>query len=154
MKRYAWIAIGALAALMATAVYSADLAIIVNPSNPVRAMTLGELGKIVKGKSTTWPTGHGITLVLRDPGTPAMRLFVEKVMGMGGDEAKAMLNDTARKAAGPVVFADSDADIVKLVESNSSAIGVVDVYNITGGVKVIKIDDKQPFDPGYVLKAH
>jgi hypothetical protein len=32
-------------------------------------------------------------------------------------------------------------------------VGVIDVYNITGGVKVIKIDDKQPFDPGYVLKG-
>jgi hypothetical protein len=28
------------------------------------------------------------------------------------------------------------------------------VYNITSGVKVIRIDDKQPFDPGYVLKGH
>jgi hypothetical protein len=30
----------------------------------------------------------------------------------------------------------------------------VDVYNISGGVKVIRIDEKQPFDPGYALKGH
>jgi hypothetical protein len=40
------------------------------------------------------------------------------------------------------------------VEGNAVAIGVIDVYNITGGVKVVKIDDKQPFDPGYALKGH
>ena len=40
------------------------------------------------------------------------------------------------------------------MESSPGAIGVVDVYNITSGVKVIKIDDKQPFDPGYILKGH
>jgi hypothetical protein len=44
--------------------------------------------------------------------------------------------------------------VVKAVESNTTAIGVVDVYNITSGVKVVRIDDKQPFDPGYVLKGH
>jgi hypothetical protein len=48
----------------------------------------------------------------------------------------------------------SDEDIVKTVEANPTAIGIVDVYNITSGVKVIRIDDKQPFDPGYVLKGH
>jgi hypothetical protein len=41
-----------------------------------------------------------------------------------------------------------------VVQAKSAAIGVVDVYNITSGVKVVKIDDKQPFDPGYVLKGH
>jgi hypothetical protein len=54
----------------------------------------------------------------------------------------------------PVVFVSSDAEVVKVVEGNSAAIGVVDVYNITSGVKVVKIDEKQPFDPGYVLKGH
>ena len=43
--------------------------------------------------------------------------------------------------------------MVKAVEASSNAIGIIDVYNITGGVKVIKIDEKQPFDPGYVLKG-
>jgi len=53
----------------------------------------------------------------------------------------------------PVVFAESDDEILKIVEGNAGAVGVIDVYNITGGVKVVKIDDKQPFDPGYILKG-
>ena len=53
----------------------------------------------------------------------------------------------------PVVFAQSDEEVLKIVEGNAGAVGVIDVYNITGGVKVLKIDDKQPFDPGYVLKG-
>jgi len=52
-----------------------------------------------------------------------------------------------------VVFAASDDEVLKIVEGNAGAVGVIDVYNITSGVKVVKIDDKQPFDPGYVLKG-
>jgi hypothetical protein len=65
-----------------------------------------------------------------------------------------MLTDATRKSAAPVVFVPSDADVVKAVEASPGALGIVDVYNINGGVKVIKIDEKQPFDPGYVLKGH
>lgn len=153
MKKRALIACVVLAAL-ASAVYAADLAVIVNPQNPVRSMTLAELTRIMKGKAPMWPTGHSITIVLREPDSPMMKLVAEKVMGVGAEDAKKSLSDPNRKASTPVVFTDSDEDIVKFVGSNSSAIGFVDVYSITGAVKVIKIDDKQPFDPGYVLRAH
>jgi len=152
MTKRALIACFALAAV-ATALYAADLAVIVNPQNPVKSMTVAELAKILRGKSAIWPTGHNITIVLRDPDSPMMKLVAEKVMGTGLEDAKKALNDPNRKTSAPVVFAGSDEDIVKFVGSNASAIGFVDVYNITGAVKVIKIDDKQPFDPGYVLKA-
>jgi len=70
------------------------------------------------------------------------------------EEGKAMLNEPGRKSNSAVVFVVSDEEVVKAVEASPGALGIVDVYNITGGVKVIKIDDKQPFDPGYVLKGH
>lgn len=143
-----------LVAAVATAAYATEFAVIVNPSNPVRAMTLGEFGKILKGKSPMWPTGHNVAIVLRDPGSPGMKFVIEKVMGVGPEDGEKLLSDTSRRGPSPVTFAQSDAEIVKIVESNPSAIGVVDVYNISGGVKVIRIDDKQPFDPGYVLKGH
>jgi len=117
-------------------------------------MTLSELGKIFKGKSAMWPTGRNITIVMRDPSVPAMKALVEKVMGVSAEEARTILSDPSRKSSVPVVFAQSDEEIVKFVGSNATAIGFVDVYNITGAVKVIRIDDKQPFDPGYALKGH
>jgi ABC-type phosphate transport system substrate-binding protein len=143
-----------LLAAAASAAYATELAIVVNPANPVRSMSLVELAKILKGKSAGWPSGRSITVVLRDPASPAMKFFAEKVLGVGSEEAKAILSDPARKSTVPVVFAQSDEEIVKFVGANAAAIGVVDVYNITGSVKVIKLEDKQPFDPGYVLKGH
>jgi ABC-type phosphate transport system substrate-binding protein len=146
--------LGLLLATVAAATYATDFAVIVHPSNAVRAMTLGELGKIFKGKTVMWPSGRNITVVLREPNQPGMKFVIEKVMGVSVEEGKAALTDASRKSTSSVVFVPGDEDVVKAVEASPGAIGVVDVYNITGGVKVIKIDEKQPFDPGYALKGH
>lgn len=137
----------------ATTVFATDFAVIVNPANPVRQMSLADLGKIFKAKTTSWTSGKPITIVLRDPGSSGTRFIIEKVLGGSFDEDKALLTSSNRKSNVPVIFADSDEQILKIVESDPGAIGVIDVYNITSGVNVVKIDDKQPFDPGYVLKG-
>ncbi|HEY2109211.1 MAG TPA: substrate-binding domain-containing protein [Candidatus Acidoferrales bacterium] len=138
----------------AGAAFATDFAVIVNPANPARAITLADLGKMFKGKTATWANGRNVTIVLREPTAAPMKFIVEKVMGVDAEQGKTILADPARKSAAQVVFLNSDEEIVKAVETNPTAVGIVDVYNITGGVKVIKIDDKQPFDPGYVLKGH
>lgn len=141
-------------AAAATAVYATDFAVIVHPSNSTKAMPLGDLGKIFRGKTGTWANGRGITLVLRDPSSPAMKFIIEKVMGVSAEDGKAALTDASHSKSGAsIVFVSRDEDVVKAVEASANAIGIIDVYNITSGVKVIKIDDKQPFDPGYVLKG-
>lgn len=137
----------------ATTVFATDFAVIVNPANPVRQMSLADLGKIFKAKTASWTSGKPITIVLRDPGSSGTRFIIEKVLGGSFDEDKALLTSSNRKSNVPVIFADSDEQILKIVESDPGAIGVIDVYNITSGVNVVKIDDKQPFDPGYVLKG-
>jgi ABC-type phosphate transport system substrate-binding protein len=143
-----------LAALPAasTLAYGTDLAVIVHPSNSTKAMSLADLSKILRGKTATWANGRPVTLVLQDPNSPVMRFVIEKVMGVSADEGKAALNEARRNKPGPsIIFVSSDEEIVKAVEGSSAAIGIIDVYNITRGVKVVKIDNKQPFDPGYVL---
>jgi ABC-type phosphate transport system substrate-binding protein len=138
---------------VASAAFGTDYAIVVNPGNPLRALSLVELGKIFRAKTTIWPDGKGITLVLRDANSPGTRFILDKVLGGTFDEEKSVLADPGRKNAVPVVFAASDEEVMRIVGGNAGAVGVIDVYNITGGVKVVKIDDKQPFDPGYVLKG-
>ena len=136
-----------------SAAFATDFAVVVNPGNPVREMSLVDLGKMFKAKTSAWPGGKSITIVLREPATPAGKFVIEKVLGVSVDDGKAVLNDASRKSTVPVVFAESDEEILKIVEGNAGAVGVIDVYNITGGVKVVKIDEKQPFDPGYALKG-
>ena len=146
---FLFLALGAVGAAFAT-----DFAVIVNPANPARVMALADLGKIFKGKTSTWANGRNVTVVLREPSTASMKFIIEKVMGVDVEQGKTILSDPTRKSASQVVFMNSDEEIVKAVETNPTAVGIVDVYSITGGVRVIKIDEKQPFDPGYVLKGH
>ena len=150
-------AVCVLAALVAvaTAVYATDFAVIVNPVNATKAMALADLGKIFRARTADWPNGRPIILVLRDPSSPGMKFVIEKVMGVSLEEARLTLNDSVHtKAGASLVFVQSDEEVIKLVEASPTAIGIIDVYNITGAVKVVKIDDKQPLDPGYVLKGH
>jgi|ERR1700761_5074008 ABC-type phosphate transport system substrate-binding protein len=140
--------------IAASVAFGTDFAVVVNPGNPVRQMTLADLAKIFKAKTTAWPGGKNITIVMREPDTAAAKSIIEKVLGGTFEDAKAVLTEPGRKTTVPVVFAASDDEVLKVVEGNAGAIGVIDVYNITGGVKVVKIDDKQPFDPGYALKGH
>lgn len=143
-----------LAAFAAVAAFAADLAVIANPNNPTKAMSLGDLDKLLRGKTATWTNGHPVILVLHDPNSPPMKFVIEKVMGVSVEEGKAALNEVSHgKLGASIVFVSSDEEIVKAVEGNSAAIGIIDVYSITGGVKVVKIDDKQPFDRGYVLRG-
>ena len=135
------------------AAFAADFAVIVNPANPAKVMALADLGKIFKGKTSTWANGRNVTIILREPSTASMKFIIEKVMGVDVEQGKTILSDPTRKSASQVIFLNSDEEIVKAVETNPTAVGIVDVYSITGGVKVIKIDEKQPFDPGYVLKG-
>jgi ABC-type phosphate transport system substrate-binding protein len=139
---------------LVTAAFATDFAVIINPANPAKAMSLVDLGKIFKGKTSSWANGRMVTIVLREPSSSATKFIIEKVMGVNAEQGKTILADPGRKTSAPVVFLNSDEEIVKAVETNPTAMGVVDVYSITGGVKVIKIDERQPFDPGYILKGH
>jgi hypothetical protein len=154
--RHRLIAVCLLAGLAAaaTAVYATDFALIANPVNATKTIGLADLGKIFRGKTAAWANGRPIILVLRNPNSPAMKFVIEKVMGVSVEDGKAALNEASRSKSGAsIVFVSSDEEVIKLVAGSATAIGIIDVYNITSGVKVVKIDDKQPFDPGYVLKG-
>jgi hypothetical protein len=53
-----------------------------------------------------------------------------------------------------IVVMDSDEAVVKKVESSPGAVGLVDVYAITGGVTVVKVGGKLPLEPGYALHGN
>ena len=47
-------------------------------------------------------------------------------------------------------FADSDADVLSIVESTPGAIGLVDVRSVNDKVKVLHVDGKLPMEEGYL----
>ncbi len=133
-----------------------DLAVVVHRATHVQDMTMPDLVKICKGQTSRWPDGKPVSLVVRDPGLPEMKLALEKIYGMSKEEVRTlMVNVNHGRGDRPIiVIADSDEDLVKRVESAPGAVGLVDVYSITSGVSVVKIEGKLPLEPGYALHGN
>ena len=135
---------------------SKDLALISNKSNELAAITFPELVKVCKGQVSRWPDGKPVSFITRDPTASDMKLLLEKVYGVSKDEVKAVIASAnhGRTNHPAIVLVDSDEDVVKRVESIPGAVGLVDVYSISGGVKVIKVGGKLPLEPGYALHGN
>jgi len=133
-----------------------DLALISNKSNEVVAMTFPELVKVCKGQVSRWPDGKPVRFVTRDPALPEMKLVLEKVYAMSKDEVKAAIASAnhGRGDHPAIIVAESDDAVVKKVESTPGAVGLVDVYSISGRVTVLKVGGKLPLEPGYPLHGN
>jgi len=124
-----------------------DLAVVVHKANATKAFPAADLVKILKAANRKWPDGKTITIVMKDPGAADMKVVLQKLLAMSPDEVKGII--AANKGA--FVIVDSDQAVVKTVESMPLALGLADVYAITGGVSVLKIEGKSPLEPGYLL---
>jgi ABC-type phosphate transport system substrate-binding protein len=128
-----------------------DLAVIVNRASGVQSLGLAEAVKICKGETNRWPDGKAVTLIMRDPGAPEMKVALEKIYGMSKEEVAALIASAnhGRTNHPAIEIAGSDEALVKQVESTPGAAGIVDVYSITSGVRVVKIGGKLPLEAGY-----
>jgi hypothetical protein len=126
-----------------------QLAVVVEKGNPATALTSAELIKMLKAQTRTWPDGPSVTVVILDPGSPDMQIVMERLYKMSPQVLQALV--AAHK--GSIVVAASEEDMLHIVGSTRGAIGLVDVYSITHDVKVLKIDDKLPLEPGYLLRG-
>ena len=155
--RARWILATAVCVLgWATVAQSKDMALISNKSNEVIALTFPELVKVCKGQTSRWPDGKPVSLVTRDPAAPEMKVVLEKVYGMSKEEVKAAVASANHGRADhpAVIVLDSDEAVVKRVESTPGAVGLVDVYSISGRVTVLKVGGKLPLEPGYPLHGN
>jgi ABC-type phosphate transport system substrate-binding protein len=133
-----------------------DLALISNKSNEVVGMTFPELARICKGQVSHWPDGKQVSFITRDPAAPEMKLVLEKLYAMSKDEVKAAIASAnhGRADRPAIIVAGSDEAVLKKVESTPGAVGLVDVYSISGRVTVLKVGGKLPLEPGYLLHGN
>lgn len=145
-----------LALCLAGSASAKDLAVISNKANALQAITLAELVKICKGETRNWPDGRPVTFIMRDPGAPEMKLVVQKVYEAKPEEVKGLIVEAnhGRMNHPAIVILKTDEEVVARVQSTPGALGIVDVYSITGGVVVIKVAGKNPFEPGYLLHGN
>lgn len=133
-----------------------DLAVVSNKANALSAITLPDLVKVCKAQTNRWPDGKPVTLIMRAPSAPEMRVFLEKVFELPESQVKDLISTAnhGRTNHPAIVIVDSDEDLVNKVASIPGAVGVVDVYAINSSVAVVKLAGKLPLEPGYLLHGN
>jgi hypothetical protein len=133
-----------------------DLALVSNKANSLSAIALPDLVKVCKGQTSRWPDGKAVTFIMRNPGTPEMKAFLEKVYELPESQVRDLIATANHGRMGhpAIMIVDSDEDLVNKVASIPGAVGVVDVYAINSSVAVVKVAGKLPLEPGYLLHGN
>jgi hypothetical protein len=133
-----------------------DLAFVSNKSNSLATITLPDLVKVCKAQTNRWPDGKPVTLIMRAPSDPEMKLFLEKIYELPESDVKDLIATAnhGRTNHPAIMIVDSDEDLVNKVASIPGAVGVVDVYAINSSVAVVKVAGKLPLEPGYLLHGN
>jgi ABC-type phosphate transport system substrate-binding protein len=119
--------------------------VIVNKDNAVENLTSAHLARIVRGEIRRWPDGKNIVLVLhRDSAGETETL--QRLNKMSAVEWKNFVG--AHKDS--ILFVDSDADVLKQVQTEPGAIGLIEVHSIDNSVNVVHVDGKLPMEFGYL----
>lgn len=127
-----------------------ELAVVADTANTTSNLTTAELIKIFNQHTRSWPDGKPIVLVLRDPESADMQLVLRKVLNMTPDQAREFIQEHR----GAIIIAPTDDAVLRFVSSTRGAIGVIDLYSLTKGVTVLKIDGKLPVQQGYLLRGN
>jgi phosphate transport system substrate-binding protein len=128
-----------------------DLAVVVNPKNPVSSLSIPALRKIFAGETRTWAGGIAVKLIIRAQGAHE-RAAVLQLLHFSEDEYDRYWISQAYRGEGvePVaVF--SNGMQKEAVTDISGAIAIMDVRDLKPGLKVLKIEGKLPGEEGYPL---
>jgi ABC-type phosphate transport system substrate-binding protein len=140
----------------ATFALAKDVALIANKGGSVSTISIPELVKLCKAQTNRWPDGKSVTLVMRDPGSPEMKMVLEKIYSMAPEAVNELIATAnhGRMNHPAILVVNSDDEIVKKVAGTPGAVGLVDVYAINSSVDVMKVAGKLPFEPGYPLHGN
>jgi ABC-type phosphate transport system substrate-binding protein len=135
------------------------IVIIVNATNPVDNLAVGELKKLFMSDRSKWDTGKSVAPVMVTAGAPERTAFLKVVCGMSdGDFSKYFLQAAfTGKSATPPKEVGGAASVKAFVASSPGAIGFVKAGDFhgdgsDGGIKSVKVDGVAAADPGYKLK--
>jgi len=128
-----------------TPCFAHHTAVIVNKDNNVENVTSPHLTKIIRGEVKKWPDGKNIILVLHKD-SAGEREALEHLNKMSAEQWNAFV--TAHKES--IMFVDTDADVLKAVQAEPGALGLIEVHSIDNSVNVIHVDGKLPMESGYL----
>jgi phosphate transport system substrate-binding protein len=121
------------------------MAVVVNKDNTVGNVTSVHLSRIFRSEIKKWPDGKAVVLVLhRDSAGETETL--QRLIKMTPAELKALI----AAHSDSIQLVDSDADVLKIVQSTPGAVGFVDVRSVDNTINVVRVDGKLPMESGYL----
>jgi ABC-type phosphate transport system substrate-binding protein len=128
-----------------TPCFAHHTAVVVNKDNAVENLTSAHLAKIIRGEIKKWPDGKNIVLVLHKDSAGEDETL-ERLNKMSAAEWRSFVS--AHKDS--ILLVDSDADVLKEVQAEPGAIGLIEVHSIDNSVNVVHVDGKLPMELGYL----
>jgi ABC-type phosphate transport system substrate-binding protein len=141
----------AILGLLTPIVARAQVAIIVNPANPLEELSLDKVRRLFLGQVKTFPTGSRARLAWH---VGSAATFDRSALGLQPEIVRsrwmAMIFRGEAKTF-PTELATPD-DVKQFVRSHADAIAFLPQANVDGTVKVLTIEGKRPNDAGYVIR--
>ncbi|MGB7863838.1 MAG: substrate-binding domain-containing protein, partial [Candidatus Sulfotelmatobacter sp.] len=125
--------------------FAHHMAVVVNKENNVGTVSAAHLSRIFRSEIKKWRDGKTVILVLHKDSAGETETL-EHLNKMTDSEWKALI--AAHKDS--IVMADSDAEVLKIVQSTSGAVGLVDVRSVDNTINVVRVDGKLPMESGYL----
>lgn len=128
-----------------TPCFAHHTAVVVNKENAVENVTSAHLAKIIRGEVKKWPDGKSIVLILHKDSAGEAEAM-ERLNKMTSSEWKAFV--ASHKDS--IILVDTDAEVLKAVESEAGALGLIEVHSVDNTVNVVHVDGKLPMEFGYL----
>lgn len=131
-----------------------DVAVIVNPLNPVENISSADLRKIYSGEKQSWNSNLPIFVLVRAPHAREREVLLGRVLRMTDSEYKQhwIRKVYSGEAAREPLALLSNGMQLEAVRAERGAIALISVQDVHSGVKVLKVDGRLPGAPGYSLK--
>jgi ABC-type phosphate transport system substrate-binding protein len=125
--------------------FAHHMAVVVNKDSNVADVSSAHLAKMLLLEDKRWSSGKEVVIVLHSD-SAGETLTLSHLSGMSAKEIKSFV--TLHRGSFTVV--ESDDDVLRFVEENPGALGLVDVRSINDQIRVLKVDGKLPMEAGYL----
>jgi ABC-type phosphate transport system substrate-binding protein len=128
-----------------TPCFAHHMAVVVNKDNDVGNVSSAYLAKIFRSDAKKWANGQPIVLILHNNSAGETETL-QHLIKVSPTEWKALIAGHRDS----IQMADSDADVLKIVQNTPGAIGLIDVRAVDSTINVVRVDGKLPMESGYL----
>lgn len=128
-----------------------DIAVVVNSKNPTAGLSAGDLRKLFSGEKRLWPGDIPVKLIIRAPQARERDALLRLLRFKEDDYKRYWTTQAYAGNSSEPVAVFSNGMQKEAVIAIPGAIALIAVADLKPGLKVVKIDDKLPGEPGYPL---